>query len=1331
MKLSRLIACLAACCAPALYAGTIAEIQQGTLTGSQTVTGVVNLVYPSMEFFIADADGAYNGICISQSTYGPEIGDNVTLTGTVSASNGQTVINSLTAFSVNSEGNDPFPPVTVSTADVALEEYEGCLVRVEDVYVSNENIGSGKWQVQTGSPGAAATVDDELDYNYFPKNSDEFDAVVGIVERDTTKNPAQWLQPRFTADFAAPEDIIPHYALHGTVVTMDDARNVYDGYYIEVQGDLIAGVTPDAPGGVDVIEVDGLIFPALINSHDHPSKDIWDIIPLPYISSAVYPDIHGTYQCLNDWSGSDAEPATKQMYSDFQYQAEGELTGSLSDAYAIAKLAEVRMASSGCAVTQGQCVASAHYNDNSNKLGVGIINCERFPGRAYDSVFPRTDGTDWTAKHADAVNGKVDRYILHLCQSWPTGCEAQDWNWWKTLPSYDGRTTIIHGNSLNAADFAEFTTVDGNRTALSWACKCNILYYGQTADIPGALAAGALVSIGCDATPWGNPNMLAELNYCKYYSDQAGWTIQSLEFADMVTRNGAVACGREDDMGTIETGKIANFMVIDDGPGDPYDDLLMVSGAGAAYDYSCGPRDVRLTVCAGRPIYGDADLFNTVNFPFIFPSYLEDVEICGTGKKLSIARHNSSNIEGAGDLFRDFYAEWWGKYYKSGQYPCDFVPVDPAGWLPPTPVPTATPLPGTYVITTGADDAQQHATYFDSGEAYLHLGSRSDTIGCYYTGFRFTGIQVPPGATVTSADLIVTQYTSYNTALNNLHVGADDVDDSPQFTAADDGPLHRTLTSAQVDWAQTAWTVNQEYSSPDLSAVVQEIVDRPGWEAGNSLTVIVYADVNGDLRRRIWSYNGDPTKSARLEIEYSAATPTPTPEGFKTPSTTPTTAPTATPSATPYGFESPSPTPSPQYVNLLPNPSFESWSSSTCPDDWIPYSNVELAAETAITHSSATALRLELSTTAGEYGRGLYADAQPVTEENPYTFQMWVYSASPGSMGITANWYVGGSTIYWDTVVSASSGQWELLTVTSTAPAGATDARCWVRGFADNTFCGYADDGACYEGLPAPTPVPTPVPGGGGKAAGDYDGDGTSDIAVFRPSVGLWAIRSVTRAYYGFASDTPVPQDFDGNGSWEIAVFRPSNGKWLVRGGVAAYYGVSGDETVPADYDGDGTADIAVFRPSNGKWLVRASTSAYFGASGDETVPADYDGDGTADIAVFRPGLGKWLIRGGVAAWFGISTDGPVPADYDGDGTSDIAVWRPSNGKWLVRGKTAVYYGVASDVPVPADYDGDGTDDIGLFRAAKGKWLVNNPSVASVYFGSSSDEQVTNPYPGD
>nr|HPJ72324.1 hypothetical protein [bacterium] len=187
MKLSRLIACLAACCAPALYAGTIAEIQQGTLTGSQTVTGVVNLVYPSMEFFIADADGAYNGICISQSTYGPEIGDNVTLTGTVSASNGQTVINSLTAFSVNSEGNDPFPPVTVSTADVALEEYEGCLVRVEDVYVSNENIGSGKWQVQTASPGAAATVDDELDYNYFPKNSDEFDAVVGIVERDTTK----------------------------------------------------------------------------------------------------------------------------------------------------------------------------------------------------------------------------------------------------------------------------------------------------------------------------------------------------------------------------------------------------------------------------------------------------------------------------------------------------------------------------------------------------------------------------------------------------------------------------------------------------------------------------------------------------------------------------------------------------------------------------------------------------------------------------------------------------------------------------------------------------------------------------------------------------------------------------------------------------------------------------------------------------------------------------------------------------------------------------------------------------------------------------------------
>ncbi len=67
------------------------------------------------------------------------------------------------------------------------------------------------------------------------------------------------------------------------------------------------------------------------------------------------------------------------------------------------------------------------------------------------------------------------------------------------------------------------------------------------------------------------------------------------------------------------------------------------------------------------------------------------------------------------------------------------------------------------------------------------------------------------------------------------------------------------------------------------------------------------------------------------------------------------------------------------------------------------------------------------------------------------------------------------------------------------------------------------------------TPPPDPTPTCGPTVpvernvvvSGDYDGDGVSDIAIFRESVGLWAIRGVTRAYFGTSVDQPVFGDYD------------------------------------------------------------------------------------------------------------------------------------------------------------------------------------------------------------
>lgn len=73
--------------------------------------------------------------------------------------------------------------------------------------------------------------------------------------------------------------------------------------------------------------------------------------------------------------------------------------------------------------------------------------------------------------------------------------------------------------------------------------------------------------------------------------------------------------------------------------------------------------------------------------------------------------------------------------------------------------------------------------------------------------------------------------------------------------------------------------------------------------------------------------------------------------------------------------------------------------------------------------------------------------------------------------------------------------------------------------------------------------------------AADFNGDGMDDIAIFRPSNGMWAIQGLDRQYLGSAGDEPVPGDYDGDGVPEIGVYRPSNGMWAIDGMPRAYLG--------------------------------------------------------------------------------------------------------------------------------------------------------------------------------
>jgi copper-binding protein NosD len=260
-----------------------------------------------------------------------------------------------------------------------------------------------------------------------------------------------------------------------------------------------------------------------------------------------------------------------------------------------------------------------------------------------------------------------------------------------------------------------------------------------------------------------------------------------------------------------------------------------------------------------------------------------------------------------------------------------------------------------------------------------------------------------------------------------------------------------------------------------------------------------------------------------------------------------------------------------------------------------------------------------------------------------------------------------------------------------------------------------------WVSMPSPTPGPTPemiV-----IDSGDYNGDGTSDIAIFRGSSGLWAIRGTTRLYFGSADDLPASGDYNGDATTDIAIFRASSGLWAVRGVTRSYFGSSIDTAVPGDYNGDGACDAAIFREASGLWALRGVTRVYFGASGDTVVPGDYNGNGSKDIGIFRGSSGLWALKNISRLYFGNSNDSPIPGDYDGDNAWGVGIFRPSSGLWAIRGVTRAYFGGSSDQPVPADYDGSGMDSIGIFRAGSGLWAVNG--VTRIYFGSSADIPVT------
>jgi hypothetical protein len=202
-------------------------------------------------------------------------------------------------------------------------------------------------------------------------------------------------------------------------------------------------------------------------------------------------------------------------------------------------------------------------------------------------------------------------------------------------------------------------------------------------------------------------------------------------------------------------------------------------------------------------------------------------------------------------------------------------------------------------VAASSDDAEE-APSGSVSRSSSDLELATDGTKVQTVGVRFARVDVPRGAIIRSAQVRF-QTDETSSAATSLRIQAQAADNAPTFQRTAFDVSSRPRTAAAVTWAPP-WTVVGEAGpaerTPDLAAVLSEVVARPGWAAGNALVIIV----TGTGERVAGSFDGG--KPPVLQIAYESVEGTPSPS----PSPSPSSSPAPTPSGSPSGSPTPTPT---------------------------------------------------------------------------------------------------------------------------------------------------------------------------------------------------------------------------------------------------------------------------------------------------------------------------------------------------------------------------------------------------------------------------------------
>jgi hypothetical protein len=422
----------------------------------------------------------------------------------------------------------------------------------------------------------------------------------------------------------------PALLIEGTVVTMDDTHHVLAQGRVLVRDGLIlavwSGPTPNgvSTDGARVVTAGprGLVFPGLIDLHDHPS---YDVLPL-----WVPPSSHR--------EPASGRPSGREPY-DNRYQwnlaSPPEYLRLVRNAHtALAGLGlerDVLLHAEAQSALGGETALEGVGSGGTERILIREIEGTNFGRSDVEAWVPSIgDFTDAPALRARIAGGRTRAWIPHLAEGVRDGdrragdgfSSRQELDTVRRQGLLTSALVVLHGTAFERGDFAALSVAGAK---LVWSPASNLLLYGRTANVYEALAEGVTVALGTDWRPSGSPTLLDELKVADIalrderilgsaragVPELASDAALDRELVDMVTRNAAQALGWAE-VGSIEPGKHADLLVLrrparsptGGMPDSPYRNLIDAT-----------QRDVRLLLLEGQPVAGDPDALRTLGAP--------------------------------------------------------------------------------------------------------------------------------------------------------------------------------------------------------------------------------------------------------------------------------------------------------------------------------------------------------------------------------------------------------------------------------------------------------------------------------------------------------------------------------------------------------------------------------------------------------------------------------------------------------------------------------------------------------------------------------------------